>query len=366
MFYIEEVYTGISNVVYDKTIYRLTAEITENNGHLQGIYKPEKYIDGTWITEYSFNFTNKYVEDYIVLGGNKEYLGSNNEILDITDGAFAFKIEEVGTSNPNGLVINNDIALVNADGSFSFEPILISITDGQETADNKYIYNYNVYEVKGDNPLIEYDKEKYTIQITVFKQPWGKITSIEIAINNSEGGRNIVVYDDLTSPINIVNNSNIVFTNTLVKKQTTAFNFTKVDYTTHNPLKGAEFNLKSVKQQNPVINQTIISNDLGLVEFSDLNVGEYILTESKTPNGYLNPSGYWSVIIDPDLVVTISSVNGAPEIINSDDGNNIFIPNTLIFELPDTGGNGMLLYWVIGLLLFIVPLIIKVKRIIKD
>ena len=87
------------------------------------------------------------------------------------------------------------------------------------------------------------------------------------------------------------------------KKGAVPFSFTKQNATTGAALAGATFQLKS----GDATLKTVTSTDAGLVDFGELASGTYTLVESAVPDGYVKPSGSWTIEVDAlanTLVVT--------------------------------------------------------------
>jgi uncharacterized repeat protein (TIGR01451 family) len=101
------------------------------------------------------------------------------------------------------------------------------------------------------------------------------------------------------------------------------FSFGKVSET-NQPISGVIFSLYTCSEQsvsghthsklvtsaadccwtNPV---TATSNPLGLVTFSRLRAGDYMLVETKAASGYLLPASQWLIHVNSDAVITITT-----------------------------------------------------------
>ncbi|WP_308653596.1 prealbumin-like fold domain-containing protein, partial [uncultured Anaerococcus sp.] len=93
------------------------------------------------------------------------------------------------------------------------------------------------------------------------------------------------------------NNENIIIMPVSNKPTGTEFRVYKKD-TDGKALEGAEFVIKN-KEGTKVI-KTGKSNINGFVEFKDLQVGTYIIEESKAPTGYKELKKKWVLVIDKD------------------------------------------------------------------
>ena len=119
---------------------------------------------------------------------------------------------------------------------------------------------------------------------------------------------------------------NSVLQNTTVNfiyTRVTDFSFGKVNET-NQPISGVTFSLYTCSEQsvsghthsklvtsaadccwtNPV---TATSNPLGLVTFSRLRAGDYMLVETKAASGYLLPASQWLIRVNSDAVITITT-----------------------------------------------------------
>jgi fimbrial isopeptide formation D2 family protein/LPXTG-motif cell wall-anchored protein len=152
-------------------------------------------------------------------------------------------------------------------------------------------------------------------------------------------------------------------------------------WTDKQPLAGAEFTLTAGNNK-----WTAVSDDYGYITFNGLDVGEYTLTETSAPNGYVKDNTTHKVIIsanydqnapEPDKLVsytvtvddnagttytidnmdtlgtitTIDNVNQEEVLVETTvtDGALTFpFVNTKGTELPTTGGIGTTIFYVVG------------------
>lgn len=118
-------------------------------------------------------------------------------------------------------------------------------------------------------------------------------------------------------------------------------------------LKGAEFTLLD-NNGNKVtigtnINGTYISGEDGLVLEGDITYGTYILTEVKAPSGYTKLADPITVTVNDNGITVSENTN-----VKIEKQNNTYIitvANNLLYELPHTGGPGIFLYVIGGMLL---------------
>lgn len=121
--------------------------------------------------------------------------------------------------------------------------------------------------------------------------------------------------------------------------------------------------------------------NMGKLSISGLDVGDYILKETKAPDGYNLPSRTFSVKITDDKTISVdnggttTTPNGKPEYIPREDGatetdrddgyERINITNTKGFTLPTTGGMGTVLFTAGGVVLMgagLVLLVVFLRR----
>lgn len=118
-------------------------------------------------------------------------------------------------------------------------------------------------------------------------------------------------------------------------------------------LKGAEFTLLDNNGNKVTIgtntNGTYISDESGLVLEGDITCGTYILTEVKAPSGYTKLADPITVTVN-DNGITVSE-NTNVKIKKQNNTYIITVANNLLYELPHTGGPGIFLYMIGGMLL---------------
>lgn len=102
----------------------------------------------------------------------------------------------------------------------------------------------------------------------------------------------------------------------------------------------------------------------GVVSFGDLDSGNYIMKETDPPEGYAALPGYWKITADAwtteneqKLIFTYVREDGTETAVSEDDlipgdiyGNNYYIPNYPVEDLPSMGGGGTRMFTVFGLL----------------
>ncbi|MFI3210841.1 MAG: SpaA isopeptide-forming pilin-related protein, partial [Peptostreptococcaceae bacterium] len=116
--------------------------------------------------------------------------------------------------------------------------------------------------------------------------------------------------------------------------------FTKTDATGDNPLANAEFKIEQVVSKEDLTYKPsgyyleITTEEDGILSFPGIIPGEvYKLTETKAPDGYEIPTGYWIIEVSNNMQITITTVQSGevstPDIVNNK------IANVMPGEEPD-------------------------------
>lgn len=151
----------------------------------------------------------------------------------------------------------------------------------------------------------------------------------------------------------------------LRNQKTVPFSFTKVDAeNTEEALQGAEFELYRLTCTNTDPDHThddtcwtdklsVISGADGRVDFGRLATGKYKLLETKAPDGFVVPSGYWILTVNPyeEKPLDIEGVGQKKPPAVKTEAALWKIPNLRVQTLPVSGGMGTFLFTVGGLLL---------------
>lgn len=133
-------------------------------------------------------------------------------------------------------------------------------------------------------------------------------------------------------------------------------------------LEGAEFTL--VDSNGKVVkigtntNGTYISDTNGLVLEGDIAYGTYTLTEVKAPSGYTKLANPITVTVN-DEGITVSE-NTNVKVKTTNNTYVITVANDLLYELPHTGGTGIYLYMIGGMLLMFAAVWILYKNKCKE
>ena len=153
-----------------------------------------------------------------------------------------------------------------------------------------------------------------------------------------------------------------------------SFSFTKTDGDpsgeAYKGLAGAEFTLYRADEdwnysEEDVYRTAVSDQETGIVCFENLDSGQYIMKETKTPDGYASLPGYWKVTADAKsesderklgFLYVRQDGQGVPvsesDMIPEDAyGNHYYIPNQPVSDLPTMGGPGNRTFMFGGILL---------------
>jgi uncharacterized surface anchored protein len=115
---------------------------------------------------------------------------------------------------------------------------------------------------------------------------------------------------------------------------------------TTTPLPGATFKLTQVDADNHEIDNGIvkegISDDDGLITFTDIAIGRYRLEETDRPGGYISSEGPYYINVNVNGQDTIDGQDELKYIDYEKQGNNhvYIVENVPGAALPNTGGPG--------------------------
>lgn len=157
-----------------------------------------------------------------------------------------------------------------------------------------------------------------------------------------------------------------------------SFSFTKTDGDpsgeAYKGLAGAEFTLyradkiEDCTEENiydTAVSDEVSDEETGIVSFGNLDSGQYIMKETKTPDGYASLPGYWKVTADAKsesdkgkLGFVYVRQDGYEVSVSQSDmipkdayGNHYYIPNQPVSDLPTMGGPGNRTFMFGGILL---------------
>ena len=248
-----------------------------------------------------------------------------------------------------------------------------SYTDSATDIEGTFVYKYENKKCESDgsikNPLenhtatrVGQDVEEYTLKVTFIpktvddrKTSLGN-TSILPPTENATISGTIVVNDEKTT---VTGNYKVhVLALWAIVKQSTSTDSNG----NHPKLGGAEFKL--VKSDDSTVCYTGISNKDGFVEWYKNNTkismdkienGIYTLKETKAPAGYAKSEVKWTIEIT-NTSITIKDNAGknitATSLTQTGKTYDAYAyENTPVYDLPSTGGNGIYLYMIGGILL---------------
>lgn len=149
---------------------------------------------------------------------------------------------------------------------------------------------------------------------------------------------------------------------------TTKFVVNKVDGN-NQPLAGAEFTLSKQVNDAWVAIDTVVVDETGTVfTWNGLEEGNYKLEETKVPDGY-NKAADIEFTIDCDEPETVLTVNDTADWTDNSDAvaeeNDTFkaeVVNKTGSLLPETGGIGTTIFYVVGGLLMVCALVVLVSK----
>lgn len=163
-----------------------------------------------------------------------------------------------------------------------------------------------------------------------------------------------------------------------IKNQTKPTDFTFIkENQEKEPLDGVDFKLYEIDSMPPDIDEilnndnllySVTSSDGGKVTFTGLKKGQYLLVETKTLPDYDLPTGHWIIAYDPTQPtlaeqITITAIGDPlPPAFRTegvDDEIKYFLPNYRGYNIPLTGGSGMMrnivsLITIVGLGIFVI------------
>ena len=248
-----------------------------------------------------------------------------------------------------------------------------SYTDSATDIEGTFVYKYENKKCESDEPIknplenhtatkVGQDVEEYTLKVTFIpktvddrKTSLGN-TSILSPNGNADISGTIVVNDEKTT---VTGNYKVhVLALWAIVKQSTS----KDSNGNHPKLDGAEFKL--VKPDGSTVCYTGISNKDGFVEWYKDNIkismdkienGIYTLKETKAPAGYAKSEVKWTIEIT-NTSITIKDNAGknitATSLTQTGKTYDAYAyENTPVYDLPLTGGNGIYLYMIGGILL---------------
>ena len=186
IYYITERNDGLSYIGYDDAKYKVVVTVKDNG---QGGITVEKTVNGAADTQVTFENTYKVSGTaQLVLGGMKLYTNNlTGQLKDLPAGTFQFNI----TGPKVNETVSNKLG-----GDFSFSAITYGVEDIGNT------YEYTVSEVQGSLNYVAYDKDVYTVRVTVSDNGQGGIALDKVITANGSETATIAFdnYYDVVTP----------------------------------------------------------------------------------------------------------------------------------------------------------------------
>ena len=340
--------------IYDTTQYLIKVNVINDNGDLKVnsvTYSSRTGNTGSFTGSTNFNatkpaFVNLYsppkTNEFIPITVRKDIRGKSSS----TD-SFDFILTEMEKNPDNSFTVKAGGLTQRRTIDLSVSPThSFAVTDLEPGT-----YYYRITEDSGSPiPGWVYDDSEYIVTIVVTHDP--STDKFSYVVTCPEG------FNELEQ---------IVFTNDYTNYN---FEFMKVDRD-ENPLGGVEFELYDCKYaDSPAphthspqasgepgccweLHDTQISGLDGMVRFTDLPPGNYMLVETKTQPGYQLPMGQWMISIDADGNITVEARGDeTPPAFKVGTTTGVYmLPNYPSFDMPMTGGLTALLLSITGIIL---------------
>lgn len=104
--------------------------------------------------------------------------------------------------------------------------------------------------------------------------------------------------------------------------------------------------------------EALVSDTDGKISTDDLQLGEYYLVETKSPDGYELPNRALYFNLAADKITTVDEMLS----VSDDDEFTLLVKNKSGYELPNTGGAGTYLFEIIGLGIIISCILVRIKQ----
>ena len=223
----------------------------------------------------------------------------------LKDVEFEIWWDQQGKRN-DGATYKKYVKIKNSDGSFIFK----TDENGQFKLSNLGTGHYKIYEVKVPDGYKVEDKPVDNEPIKDAKGEFVNEFFVDIDGDIKKNDKGIVGGDD-----------DVLVTEIKNTPITGKFRVQKVSENGVDKLDGASFALYKVVDGNTegeAIKSVAVENIKGLIEFDDLEDGEYLLEETKAPEGYTLSKAKWNITIKEGKV-NIQATDGSTNFTRTDD-----------------------------------------------
>jgi LPXTG-motif cell wall-anchored protein len=135
-----------------------------------------------------------------------------------------------------------------------------------------------------------------------------------------------------------------------------AIKIIKVMKGTETGIQGAKFTLTQVDEEGHVVPGGIVKPEVstdgnGIIIFDNLEPGRYELEETKVPDGYIKNEGPYYIIVNNDYTTTLDTSVAHTLITKAETSSIYTVQNEPCTALPNTGGPGTSLFYLLGIML---------------
>lgn len=306
---------------YDANI---NAELREKQEkRLESEIKSETISSGEVVTPASLTLVNKQNEIEFTKVDSK-----TGEILAGVE--FEIWWDQQGKRNDTGVTYKEYVQIKNSDGSTTFT----TDENGKFKLKNLGTGHYKIYEINMPDGYYAAEKPIDNEPIAEAKGEFVNEFFVDIDGDIKKNDNGIIGGDD-----------DVLVTTIKNTPYRAKFRVQKVGEDGIEKLKGAEFELykviDGVVDKNNPIRPESVKEITGLIEFNDLENGEYVLEETKAPIGYAISKTKWNITVK-DGKVNIDSNDRSDYFTRTDDTITLNVINHKYkANLPQTGGDGV-------------------------
>lgn len=338
-------YSATDNMIYDQSVYKIEVVVSNNAGNLEisSTYTQTQDENGNSVSIYKGNYA-----DNLIIFNNKTQ-------QDVT----TFDVHLFKRAS----ITNNLLA----DAEFSVIEVVSSTDHSEQSSGYNEIFKTLSSGTNGNLTITDLEVGKYyKLQETVAPSGYDLQDGYWILTVNSSGVLSISNHDGALEV------DNYTIYNTLTLTSSIEISLTKQNQLLEK-LVGVNFDVEQVVLSSSglyeiVVNgykQSYISDADGKFTIEDLSPNHtYKITETSTPSGHIEHTGYWIIVFSSDGDYKIYEYNSQNAIINT--VSDLVLENEKdIFYLPETGGNGIFTYQIIGFMLISTTIIIKISTLTK-